>query len=330
MSEPHGLEDHASKRQKVDDATAEEILMRISNGDISDGDFSDDELEAENEENIPANGQVTASTTTAALPPARPDATVSSNAPAASTKAEFKWVKKDFAPSDVDCHYNPEVASTCQQPLVYFSKYFTEQIFEDLAEFTNSFDGLAHDFEFYQGKGTGVSKEHAHLGLGGSVVMRLVESLPKAQNIKCYMDNYFTSVKLFLELKKIGILASGTIRGNRLAGCVMKTDKEMKKEGRGSYDERVSQNDEVVLVRWQDNGTVNMASTHLGVGNIGTVRRWSESQKVHVDIDCPEVVLDYNKYMGGVDKLDFIMSLYPMRTRTKKWPNDCFYLFHTK
>ncbi|KAH8019540.1 hypothetical protein HPB51_019967 [Rhipicephalus microplus] len=183
-----------------------------------------------------------------------------------------------------------------------------------------SFDGLAHDFEFYQGKGTGVSKEHAHLGLGGSVVMRLVESLPKAQNIKCYMDNYFTSVKLFLELKKIGILASGTIRGNRLAGCVMKTDKEMKKEGRGSYDERVSQNDEVVLVRWQDNGTVNMASTHLGVGNIGTVRRWSESQKVHVDIDCPEVVLDYNKYMGGVDKLDFIMSLYPMRTRTKKWP----------
>nr|XP_037290969.1 piggyBac transposable element-derived protein 3-like isoform X1 [Rhipicephalus microplus] len=132
------LEDHASKRQKVDDATAEEILMRISNGDISDGDFSDDELEAENEENIPANGQVTASTTTAALP-ARPDATVSSNAPAASTKAEFKWVKKDFAPSDVDCHYNPEVASTCQQPLVYFSKYFTEQIFEDLAEFTNRY-----------------------------------------------------------------------------------------------------------------------------------------------------------------------------------------------
>nr|XP_037290970.1 piggyBac transposable element-derived protein 3-like isoform X2 [Rhipicephalus microplus] len=112
--------------------------MRISNGDISDGDFSDDELEAENEENIPANGQVTASTTTAALP-ARPDATVSSNAPAASTKAEFKWVKKDFAPSDVDCHYNPEVASTCQQPLVYFSKYFTEQIFEDLAEFTNRY-----------------------------------------------------------------------------------------------------------------------------------------------------------------------------------------------
>ncbi|KAL1445084.1 hypothetical protein MTO96_045215 [Rhipicephalus appendiculatus] len=164
-----------------------------------------------------------------------------------------------------------------------------------------SFDGVAHDFEFYQGKGTAVSKEHSHLGLGGSVVMRLVESLPKAQKIKCYMDNYFTSVKLFLELIEIGILASGTIRGNRLAGCVMKAEEEMKNEGRGSYDEWVSQNNDVVLFRWQDNGIVNMASTHVGVGNVGTVRRWSDASKVHVDIDCPEVVLDYNKYMGGVE-----------------------------
>ncbi|KAL3172782.1 hypothetical protein MRX96_038957 [Rhipicephalus microplus] len=183
-----------------------------------------------------------------------------------------------------------------------------------------SFDGLAHDFELYQRKGTGASKEHSHLGLGGTVVMRLVEHIPNAQNIKCYMDNYFTSVKLLLELKEIGILASGTIRENRLAGCVLKTDKEMKKEGRGGYDERVSVNGDVALVRWQDNGVVNMASTHLGVGNVGAVRRWSEASKAHVDIECPEVILDYNKYMGGVDKPHFIMSLYPMRTRTSKWP----------
>ncbi|KAL3190133.1 hypothetical protein MRX96_020450 [Rhipicephalus microplus] len=62
----------------------------------------------------------------------------------------------------------------------------------------------------------------------------------------------------------------------------------MKKEGRGSYDERVSVNGDVALVRWQDNGVVNMASTHLGVGNVGAVRRWSEASKAHVDIECPE------------------------------------------
>lgn len=55
-----------------------------------------------------------------------------------------------------------------------------------------SSDGLAHDFEFYQGKGTGISKDHSHLGLGGSVVMRLVEALPHGLNMRCYMDNYFS------------------------------------------------------------------------------------------------------------------------------------------
>lgn len=75
----------------------------------------------------------------------------------------------------------------------------------------------------------------------------------------------------------------------------MKTDKEMKKEGRGTYDERVSENGDIALVRWQDNRVINMASTYLGVGNIGTVRRWSKASKAHVEIKCPEVILDYNK-----------------------------------
>lgn len=42
-------------------------------------------------------------------------------------------------------------------------------------------------------------------------------------------------------------------------------------------------------------------------------------QKTHIDIDCPAVILQYNKYMGGVDKLDFVMWFYPMQTKTKKW-----------
>ncbi|KAG0417234.1 hypothetical protein HPB47_005781, partial [Ixodes persulcatus] len=51
-------------------------------------------------------------------------------------------------------------------------------------------DGRANDFELYQGKGTGTSLEHKHLGLGGSIVMRLVEHLQKFRNFKCFFDNY--------------------------------------------------------------------------------------------------------------------------------------------
>ena len=44
--------------------------------------------------------------------------------------------------------------------------------------------GMAYDFEFYQGKGTGVSEDHKDLGLGGSIVMRLVENLSERKNLK--------------------------------------------------------------------------------------------------------------------------------------------------
>ncbi|KAG0431384.1 hypothetical protein HPB47_021836 [Ixodes persulcatus] len=179
---------------------------------------------------------------------------------------------------------------------------------------------MAHDFELYQGKGTGVSTGHSYLGLGGSVVMRLVEHLPQGKNVRCYMDNYFSSLPLFRELKALGILSSGTLRCNRLQGCPLKSDKELKKEGRGSYDFKVTEQEDVVIVRWHDNGPVNMISTLVGMGNLTTEKRWSEALKEHVDIDCPEVIAIYNQSMGGVDKLDFLMALYPLSTRTRKWP----------
>ncbi|KAH7940561.1 hypothetical protein HPB49_001894 [Dermacentor silvarum] len=183
-----------------------------------------------------------------------------------------------------------------------------------------SADGLAHDLEIYQGKGTGVSENHFHLGLGGSVVMRLVEHAPHGHNIRVYMDNYFSSVPLLRELKELGILASGTIRSNRLLGCPLKSDKELKQTGRGSYDRKVSEEGDIVIVRWHDNGPVNMVSTITGIGELSKVKRWSESLKQHVEIDCPEVISQYNSFMGGVDKLDFLMSLYPLKAKTKKWP----------
>ncbi|KAL3259420.1 hypothetical protein MRX96_002066 [Rhipicephalus microplus] len=110
------VQDHALRRQKVDDETAEDVLNKIANGDVSDGDFSDDEKEEENEENIPANGQVSASISLRSSGP-----------------------KKEFAPRDVECDYNPETASAPEQPLVYFSKYFTDDLFQDFAEFTNRY-----------------------------------------------------------------------------------------------------------------------------------------------------------------------------------------------
>lgn len=63
----------------------------------------------------------------------------------------------------------------------------------------------------------------------------------------------------------------------------------------------------------------NMVSTIVGLGNATKVKRRSESVKQRVDIDCPQAIAEYNQLMGGVDKLDFLMSLYPLQAKTNKW-----------
>lgn len=42
---------------------------------------------------------------------------------------------------------------------------------------------------------------------------------------------------------------------------------------------------DVVLVRWLDNGVVNIASTEVSV-----VKRWSEAAKGKIEVLCPESI----------------------------------------
>ena len=53
-----------------------------------------------------------------------------------------------------------------------------------------------------------------------------------------------------------GFWAVGTMRQDRIRGCKLKSEKELKKEGRGSYDVSVDLNSGIVIMRWFDNKTV--------------------------------------------------------------------------
>lgn len=67
------------------------------------------------------------------------------------------------------------------------------------------------------------------LGVAVEDVLRLVSEVPKQLNYKCVFDNWlFTSSGLIVELKKMGILTVATINHNRLRGCTLKSDKELK------------------------------------------------------------------------------------------------------
>ncbi|XP_067950260.1 piggyBac transposable element-derived protein 3-like [Watersipora subatra] len=105
--------------------------------------------------------------------------------------------------------------------------------------------GMLFDFDIYQGDdGT-----RSHLGQGGDVVMKLVSTLAKNSNYKIYADNLFTSVPLLEKLLGWGLQYTGTVRQNRLSNCNIKGEKELKKEGRGSFDFRVEDTHNISAVR---------------------------------------------------------------------------------
>ena len=177
--------------------------------------------------------------------------------------------------------------------------------------------GFCYDFEIYVGKGTVASE--SGIGISGDVVLRLTEGLPEGENYKVFMDNWFTSYQLIVELKKKGLLSVGTVRQNRIPGCVLKKDDELKKKGRGSYDFRTEQGQNIVAVKWFDNRAVYLISSYAGINPVGSTRRWSLKDKQFITVDQPSIVKEYNKFMGGVDLHDMLVALYRINIRAKRY-----------
>lgn len=102
--------------------------------------------------------------------------------------------------------------------------------------------GMVHDFEIYVGKGT-VPVER--LGISGDIVLRLTEVVPRNQNYKVYIDNWFTSHALLCEMKRLGILVTGTVKENRIGRCPFTSTKDLMKQERGTYDIRVDKENKI-------------------------------------------------------------------------------------
>lgn len=75
----------------------------------------------------------------------------------------------------------------------------------------------------------------------------------------------------------------------------------------------------VIIVKWFDNNVVHIASTYVGVEPMGIVERWSQKDQKKKNIQCPQLVLQYNKGMGGVDLADMPISLYRIKIKTRRW-----------
>ena len=77
----------------------------------------------------------------------------------------------------------------------------------------------------------------------------------------------------------------------------------------------------LLCVIWKDTRDVMLLSTmHAATGD-DTVQRHAEENGTHVilQVPVPPAVVDYNSFMGGVDKCDQFCTYYTIKHKRKKW-----------
>ena len=140
---------------------------------------------------------------------------------------------------------------------------------------------------------------HDQLGLRGSVVVNLVSILQTDSHV-LFVYHFFASLKFLRHLTTIKIHATGTVRANHVANCPITSVDRFKILIRGSEEDRLDAQSNVIVVRWNDNSVVTMASNCHGVEPIGSVRRWSKAEGTVIDAPQPHFISTFNKNMGGV------------------------------
>lgn len=84
-------------------------------------------------------------------------------------------------------------------------------------------------------------------------------------------------------------------------------------------------NTNIGIFKWMDNRIVNFATNFHGTEQCSVKRTNKDGSKA--DVNCPSVVDDYNRHMGGVDHADQLRTTYGMNRRSKKWWHRLFWGF---
>ncbi|XP_040064463.1 piggyBac transposable element-derived protein 2-like [Ixodes scapularis] len=174
------------------------------------------------------------------------------------------------------------------------------------------FSGFLYQFDVFHGQ----TKQHYLLGLARDVTLRMCEFLPQQNGYEIACANFFTSLDLAIKLSKRGLGFVRTIRINRLKDCRLKSENDLKKEGRGAFDYPVDNLSIIAVVSWYDNRALTFVSNYVSSEPVGAVRRW-EKEKTFIPVPQPGIVATYSHFMGGVDVLNYYMKVYkfPIKSR---------------
>lgn len=187
----------------------------------------------------------------------------------------------------------------------------------------NAGNGYLINFDVYQGKNCNPKAEQysSEFGKATAPLVIMLDELPqKDLPYEIFIDNLFTSFSVLKELKNRGYGVTGTLRENRLPkDCPLIDKKAMAKQPRGYFASTISKDDGIIVVRWMDNAVVTVVSTSYGVQPITSVKRYSQTMKKIINVPRPNLIAQYNRFMGGTDRMDEDIARYRVGIRSKKW-----------
>lgn len=165
-------------------------------------------------------------------------------------------------------------------------------------------DGTILKFSVY----TGQLDDFGGKGHAANVVLHLMDGFLDSGH-SLYTDNFYNSVDLAEQLLSRQTYCTGTLRIDRknIPGEVKNAKL---KKGEAIY----KCSDEGVMVgKWRDKREVSFITTQFSNEMVQyTDKRGQKRQK-------PSPIVQYNKYMGGVDRQDQLMSYYPCERKSIRW-----------
>ena len=151
-----------------------------------------------------------------------------------------------------------------------------------------------------------------------NIVLDLTSYLQQNSGYHIYTDNFYTSLNLAYNLMNRGLGFTGVVRRNRK--CVPSQLKNIDKVNKGPVylrNHSSHQSRRLCFAGWQDNKTVLALSSVYGPGSSDITRRDRHTSGGHKIISMPDLISEYNQYMGGVDRLDQKLSYQHFEHSTK-------------